>query len=251
MKKSLFYIILAIAIVVGLTGCSKNTSSKDNGDNEKTEFQVFEADVIEAGDGLLVGPDKDSPEYSSADKISVGLSDAGEIPETLKPGDRIKIYYYGNIAESYPAKISASRIELIGSNQIVDGIISLIDDIYHEDSGLNNSITMMAFDTGKLEGLSDTEIEIILAMAREEYGLEIVQGTFDELAEQGLIDKENLYFEKGILIEFKDVKIDRGKNKISCSISKWRSGLGAIGWDAKAELDGGEWIIKRDNIWIS
>ncbi|HPU63335.1 MAG TPA: hypothetical protein PK304_04215, partial [Mobilitalea sp.] len=166
-------------------------------------------------------------------------------------GDRIKIFYDGIIAESYPAQISADKIKIIGHNHIIDGFFFMIDDIYHDDPGLNGDITMIAFDFGNTDLLSKAEIETLLAMAKKEYGLEIIQGTFDELAEQGFIDKKKLYFETGVLIEFKDIEIDRSKNKISCSISKWRSGLGAIGWDAKAKLDDGKWKLEREKVWKS
>jgi len=252
MKKLWFIIMLVIIFCAMLTGCSRDTSAKvDDKGYEDKNYQVFEADVIESNNSLLVAPDKDSTEFSSSDKISVGLARAKELPETIKPGDRVKIYYDGVIAESYPAQISADKIEVIGHNQAIDGFFALIDDIYREDIGLNDNITMIAFNFGNSDVLSKAEIETILALAKEEYGLETVQGTFDELAEQGLIDKENLYFESGVLIEIKDAEIDKDKNNITCSISKWRSGLGAIGWNAEAELKNGKWNITRENFWKS
>lgn len=286
MKKICYVLFLAIILGIGLTACSKKEPSEDtdkdpvitenkdalndekeqsddknpatagngpsgSGESADTEYKVFEADVIEAGERLLVAPDKESTEYSSSDKIYVGMVKAAEKPESVKPGDRIKIYYNGMIAESYPAQISADKIEVTGHNRIIDGIFTLIDDIYREDTALNDGIAMIAFNMSKLESLTDTEIETVLAMAKEEFGLDVIQGTFDELAEQGLIDKEKLYFEKGVLIEIKDDKISGNKSKISCTISKWRSGLGAIGWDAKAEFDGENWTVTRKNLWIS
>lgn len=262
--KKIWIVILMIAVLgIGSTGCSllsnnsnqKDISSedknlKDNESDTDTEYQSFEADVIESGDRLLVYPDEDSMEYTSSDKISVGLSQIQDIPE-LKPGDRIKINYGGGIAESYPAQISAGKIELIGHNYVIDGFFALIDDIYNEDTGLNSNITMIAIDTSNLDMLSKAETEILLAMVRNEYNLEVIQGTYEELAEQGLIDKDNLYFKDGVLIEFSNVEINNSRKKITCSIQKWRSGLGAIGWDAKAKLDGDIWNVSRDKMWIS
>lgn len=66
-----------------------------------------------------------------------------------------------------------------------------------------------------------------------------------------MIDKENLYFEKGILIEIKNMEYVEEDGRIKCAISKWRSGLGAIGADETAEYDGSDWKIKKDNQWIS
>jgi len=251
MRKITFVIFLAIMFGIVLGGCSKIATLDIDKDESGNEYQIFEANVIDSGERLLVYPDEESTEFKSADKISVGLSKVKEMPEAVKPGDRIKIFYDGIIAESYPAQITADKIESIGHNHIIDGFFLMIDDIYKEDPGLNSNITMIAFDFGNTELLSKAEIETLLAMAKKEYGLEIIQGTFDELAEQGLIDKKNLYFETGVLIGLKDIEIDRDKNKITCSIEKWRSGLGAVGWEVNAEMDNGKWNIERENYWIS
>jgi hypothetical protein len=255
MKKIGILMLMLLIVSGSFIGC-KSFNDDDNTNNEQ---QAFEANVIESGDRLLISPDKDSVAYSSADKISVAtieteiIDDKGNTAEIdiLNPGDRIKVFYNGVIAESYPAQITADRIELLGRNYVIDGFIALIDDVYQEDSGLNSDITMIAFDTTEWTELSESETEIILAIAKDEYALEVVVGTFDELAEKKLIDKDNLYFESGILVEIKEIEINNNKDKIKCSIRKWRSGLGAIGWDAEAKLDKSEWKITRDNMWIS
>ncbi|NLP16527.1 MAG: DUF3221 domain-containing protein [Clostridiales bacterium] len=246
MRKIVFIILLFIITGSGFIGCSRDAHTDDDAYNK-----VFEAEVIVSDDALLITPDKDTFEYSSSDRISVALRDDDGTVDSLKPGDRIKVTYNGIIAESYPAQITADKIELIGRNYIIDGFIALIDDIYQEDTALNDSIAMIAFDTTEWTMFSEIEKEIILAIAGEKYGLEILVGTFEELAEQGLIDKDNLYFENGILIEIKDIEINENKNNIECSIKKWRSGIGAIGWDAKAKLNKTTWKITRDGMWIS
>lgn len=260
MKKIRLLILVFLLLIGSLAGCNGISFDEDNGKNiDYSEYQVFEADVIDNKNGLLISPDEESVEYSSSDKISVGLVDAkildkkGDLVDIdmLIPGDRIKIYYNGTILESYPAQISAEQIEIIGHNDIVDGIFALIDDIYQDDIALNHEITMIAFDTAEWTSLSKAETYTILAMAYNKYEFEIIQGTFDELAEQGLIDKDNLYFENGILMELNNIEINKDRDYINCSIRKWRSGKGAIGWDGKAKLKGGEWKITRDNMWIS
>ncbi|NLL73280.1 MAG: DUF3221 domain-containing protein [Clostridiales bacterium] len=260
MKKICSLILMVLLLVGGLAGCNQRSFAEGDGsDKDDSDIQVFEADVIENENGLLISPDQESVEFSSSDKISVGLIDAkifdkeGNLvdKDVLISGDRIKVYYNGIILESYPAQISAQKIEVIGHNHIVDGMFSLIDDVYQEDSALNHDISMIAFNTAEWTALTKAEIYTILAMAHNQYDLEIVQGTFDELAEQGLIDKEKLYFENGILIELNDLVIDEDRETINSSIRKWRSGKGAIGWKGEAKLDGDQWKITRSNMWIS
>jgi hypothetical protein len=223
-------------------------------------YTTFEAVVIDASDNLLITPDEESSVYRSSDKLTVNLvgttikNNAGEeiSKSDLKIGDVLKITFNGVILESYPAQITATEITVIDKNILIDGYMALIDDIYQEDNGLNSDITMIAIDTTEWEGLTDLEQVAILSLANEKYNVEIVKGTYEELAEQGLIDKDKLYFPEGVLIKISKVKIKKDSKRITCAIEKWRSGLGAIGSsDVTATYDGTEWKIKKENMWIS
>ena len=221
--------------------------------------QQFTAVVIQAGKGLLVTPMEGTAASESSDRISVGvneteiLDDKGNTvtADLFKPGDKLRIFYNGVILESYPAQVAADRIEYLGRELQLDGYMAVIDDIYQEDSGLNGDIMMIAFDTTEWLNLTEIEKEILLSMVKEKYGFDTLQGTFEELSEQGLIDKNNLYFPEGILIEIKNVEWNEKDKALKCSISKWRSGLGAIGADVKATYDGGSWNLSKTGMWIS
>lgn len=263
-----------------VSGCSRiDNSGKEDVNNSKTDEDVtdsktdgdvitkddiseitFQAEVITAGESLLVTPDQDSMEFRSSDKMSVSTLGAKitnqkgtEINlKDLMSGDILKITYNGIILESYPAQITASAIEVIDHDRILEGYLALIDDIYQEDSGLNSDITMISLDTTGWVELSDIQKEILFTQMKDVYGVEILEGTFDELAEQGIIDKENLFFPEGVHITIADIKINEGKDKITCSIQKWRSGLGAIGSsDVTAKYKDGKWTINKEGMWIS
>lgn len=276
MKKFNGFVILAIITVMLFSACgtierggtgsddtgirNEEDDSKDSTNEGEDAIYTFEAEVIDSKDSLLITPDEESNEIKSSDRISVAIPKEVKIlnqegstisREELKPGDILRISYNGAIAESYPAQITAFSIELIDHDKLIDGYLALIDDVYQEDPGLNGEITTIALDTSDWKGLSDIRKEIILSRMKELYELDILEGTFDELAEQGLIDKENLYFPEGILIDITEIVIEDDNEEISCNINKWRSGLGAIGWDAKAKLKKGSWVITRDNMWIS
>ncbi len=71
---------------------------------------VFDAEIIEVykdGKTVLVEPAEDSNERKSADKIQVSLKDMGLVGRAseLKKGTKVRIYYDGMIAETYPAQI--------------------------------------------------------------------------------------------------------------------------------------------------
>lgn len=68
----------------------------------------FNAEVLQVHEkSILVKPDADSKEIKSADKISVSLDFIAKIRvPKINVGDRVRVIYNGNIAESYPAQIN-------------------------------------------------------------------------------------------------------------------------------------------------
>ena len=82
----------------------------------------FNAEVLEVTEkNILVKPDNDSKETKSADKIYVSLDVISEIPvPTINTGDRVRVIYNGEIAETYPAQINnVFVIYLLGENDMV------------------------------------------------------------------------------------------------------------------------------------
>lgn len=77
----------------------------------------------------------------------------------IQIGDRIKITYNGIILESYPAQITADYINVLESNILIDGYATIIDDIYRDDSGLNNDINMIALNLTEVTNLSEADKE--------------------------------------------------------------------------------------------
>lgn len=258
MRRFIKYITAIFMSILLLGGCAANEKKQEGeGDAEKYSFR---AEVIEGGENLLVTPSEDSNELRSSDKISVSTNDTDIIDEKGEPittkqlttGDIIVITYDGLIRESYPAQITASKVEKVGRNNLLDGYLALIDDIYREDEGLNSEIDTIALDTTNWIQVTKVNKEMIFAKVKEAYGYEVIEGTFDELAEQGLIDKEKMYFPKGILIQITGMEYDNRKETILCGINKWRSGLGAIGaGKVTAVLKDGVWKITKEDNWIS
>lgn len=241
------------------TGNSGNELDTD-GNNSDSQLYSFSAQIIEVNNSILVTPDKDSNESRSSDRITVsmaeevikGLDGNSMSKDELKPGDIVKITYDGSIRESYPAQITASMIELTERNILVDGYLALIDEILKIDPALNDDISKMALNTKGWTALTDIEKETVFQALKGSYELDIIEGSFDELAQQGLIDKEKLYFPDGILITIKNFEYNEKEKSISCSIDKWRSGTGAIGAnDVTAEYKDGKWDITLSDMWIS
>lgn len=81
-------------------------------DNEQSqEAQFFYGRVVEAtASYIIVEPNEDEEERKSTDKISISL---GEYNDALyEVGTNVKITYNGEIMETYPAQVKATKIEL-------------------------------------------------------------------------------------------------------------------------------------------
>lgn len=131
---------------------------------------------------------------------------------------------------------------------MVGAYTTVIDKLYNEDTALNSDIKYIAVDTSLIKNLSDEQMSILLKKV-EDYGYIVLDMTFEELEEQGYID--DLYFKEGILFKLEDVS--KSKNSITMDVSKWRSGLGAIGYDdLVVKYQNGKWEVKKTgSAWIS
>lgn len=130
----------------------------------------------------------------------------------------------------------------------VDAYKTVIDKLYNEDTGLNSNTKYIAIDTSAMVNLND-DAKTELLKQLENYGLELLDMTFDELEKQGYI--QDLYFKEGILFKIEDTPLKN--NVITMNVSKWRSGLGAIGYNNLViKYNDGEWkITKLGEAWIS
>ncbi len=82
---------------------------KDNleANNEYSFFgKVIESDITH----IIVEPNEDEEERKSSDKISIGLGENNDA--VFMVGTNVKITYDGNIMESYPAQVKATKIEI-------------------------------------------------------------------------------------------------------------------------------------------
>lgn len=130
----------------------------------------------------------------------------------------------------------------------VGAYTTVIGKLYNEDMALNHDIKYIAVDTSLINNLSEEQKSELLKEI-EKYGYIVLDMTFDKLEEQGYI--EELYFKEGILFNIEDKPMSG--NAILMNVSKWRSGLGAIGYnDLKVEYKNGNWkITKTGSAWIS
>ena len=82
----------------------------DTGDTGAAET-TFHATVLEVHDGwLMVEPLEGEDILASADRFMVSLAGVEEVPD-LEAGEEIAVTFDGMIRESYPAQVTATRVE--------------------------------------------------------------------------------------------------------------------------------------------
>ena len=260
---------MALLLILGMTACSQ-TNTKEPGPalangvdttangGVGTSAEQGEAVILDA---KVMGIDENSILAASMDKaanetdiyrINTGnteiLDKDGKRTDirALKNGMLIDIFYDGTIMESFPMQLgNIKSIRITEEGDDLAGLyLKVIKDLYDVDPGLNDSIVRLAFNLNDVTNLAETEKTALVYMAGNEFALETLQGTFEELREQGYIDKDQLYFETGLLYTIK-VKSEKS-NSFVFDAEKWRSGLGAYFYmdcTAKREKNGWTYTI--------
>ena len=116
--------------------------------------------------------------------------------------------------------------------------LEVLEDLWNVDSGLNHGISQIGIDLSELSHLTELEKETVMHEFASKHNLPYIAGTWEELCEQGYIDKDNLYWEDGLFFSIKTNEdaawslpfIKEGDSVpelTAFDAKKWRSGLGA------------------------
>ena len=116
--------------------------------------------------------------------------------------------------------------------------LDVLEDLWNIDSGLNSGISQIGIDLSELSHLTEVEKDTVMSEFASKHNLPYIVGTWEELCEQGHIDKDNLYWKDGLFFSIKtneDAEWNLPNRKEGDSVpeltafdaQKWRSGLGA------------------------
>jgi hypothetical protein len=240
--KKILTIIISLFLLLNIAACTAsdqqgtdhNAAPSDTGAIDNV---ILKAKVIDINESSALIANMDG-NVNKADIYIINISDV----EDVKAGSILEIEFDGTVMDSFPMQIgNISKITVKEQGEDIAGLYrTVVKDLFEVDPGLNDNIQRIAFDLSKVSNLKDTEKTALIYSLGNTFGLEAISGTFDELSEQGYIDKENLYFETGILIIIEDTPIEN--NGFTFDAHKWRSGTGAYFYnDCEA--------IKTNNGW--
>ena len=181
--------------------------------------------------------------------VSVYLDGEPAQPSDLKDGMNVEISFNGAVLESFPAQLGEAyevHAYSIGTPQCPGGslydlcglYLQVLDDLWEKDPGLNSGIDLVGLDLSGAPGeLLESEKAALGWRFGETHGVEAVQGTYEELAEEGYFtsvsdDPERpLYrWENGWLFSITAAgghEEDYALPALFFDAEKWRSPLGA------------------------
>ena len=238
MKKwCLFLGVYFVLCLLAACGAMKTGEPEDPAREEPPAEDAISCRVISCQDGqlLLAGTGEDGSIYTLSWE------------EAILPGALVDVTYDGSILETWPAQFSgvtAVNTARGGFDDRCALYLQVLEDLWEVDSGLNGDVTYIGVDLSSTS-LSDSERAAVAWAFAGKHGGELVTGTWDELAEQGYIDRENLYWEDGILFSIteKDMEGVYSLTPVTFDAEKWRSGLGAYFFFdcTSVQTAGGHW----------
>lgn len=251
MKRLTACLLLPI-LLLNLNGCSRSAVPFDPDAQtlQGTIIQIKESTVLLAEDGT----DATTGTIYTFSIPQTLQDETGSAigAEQLKAGQLVAVTYSGAVLESYPPQLgSPTSLRILEQGSDLVGLyVQILKDFWFEDPALNDGVTLIALDLTKVENLSEAEKNALCYVIGNELGMQGILGTFEQLSEQGYIDKENLLFENGVLFTLTAAALQN--DSFSFSASKWRSGLGAIGADnCTATCADGVWTYQTGARWIS
>ena len=173
------------------------------------------------------------------------------LPEELENGMLVDVIYGGDVMASYPAQFGgdAKLVVKEGFDDRCRLYLDVLEDLWEVDSGLNSDgMTYVGVDLSQTSLFASERSAVAWAFAQA-HGAELVEGTYEELAEQGYFTAEPLegsdaklwYWEDGCLFSIRDKEdaafslpamgmpdAENGLvNAVCFDAQKWRSGTGA------------------------
>ena len=146
--------------------------------------------------------------------------------------NEVKIDYGNSSVNSNQNELPITTKDGVSDIYLCELYLQVLEDLWNVDSGLNNEISQIGIDLSELSNLNEDQKDYVISKFASKHNLPYIIGTWEELCEQGYIDKENLFWEDGLFFSIKTnedaIKADNeGLEYISFDAQKWRSGLGA------------------------
>ena len=240
MKKRI-YVFLTLILALTLAACG--VMEPMDGPGMVREPDLTARIIEDDGAGLLLAGLNEP--YSDVYTVSKeALADAGACLEELRPGEVLVLDFDGSVEETWPARLgSVSGVAVLedGRDRLYQLYLDALEDLWEKDPALRDGISQIGFDLASTRLAPSEQAAAALIFARDHGDLTPVFGAWQELADRGLIDGENLVWDDGVLLSVKEKNDEPGEVLFDAEL--WRGGLGAyVFCGCKSQkLLGGDW----------
>lgn len=275
--KKITAIILTLALVLMLFGCGKKTENppeEQPTDASQSEdgaimIKAVIADGAETGDLIFAGENAGDLYTASAGIFTVYLDGEKADASVLKDGMHAEIkcsslletypMSFGNGSELYVYSYGSEKEPKDSYYDVCGMCLAVLDDLWEDDNGLNNDIEYISVDLSAVgNAMTESEKNAVAWIFAGKHSAQALMMTFDQLCDEGYVNRDELYWKNGLLFSIKQNEGDSGKTLsgkpgLSFDASKWRSGLGAIFFtECKAEWNAkGEWTYETGGFAIA
>jgi hypothetical protein len=228
MKKWLLILVLCLV----LTACNE----RDLPLEETVDFTMppgaatmtCRAMEEEEGTLLLAKADGGKADLFTASCKDVQVKYQDPARTEIQEGDLVEIIFGGDIMETYPAQLGNVQEVWVwaeGFDDTASLYLEVFEDMAEEDAALAHDVDRIGLDLSRT-ALSPAEQSAAAWILEGETGKTVLEGTWEELVDQGYIDGENLVWEDGYFLSFTET--ERTDTSLTFSAQLWKSGLGAM-----------------------
>ena len=246
MKKWIALLCIA-AMLLAFGACKKDTQgtvTATDGGQETTDAatepqgEPLTLRVVDgAGTGrfTLAGKESGDVYTASAAELTVFIDGKPAAPAELENGMTLTMEPGYELLETWPAQFAGATVyaesaEKDGYGDLCGLYLTVLEDLWTEDAGLNENITYLSVDLADAPGdLTDGEIAAVAWLFAGRHDAQPLTFGFEELKENGFVNEAELHWRDGVLFSIKATdNAGQSAKKIAFEAEKWRSGTGAI-----------------------
>lgn len=194
---------------------------------------------------LLAAADGQSEALVRVSLADLALTDAqGAVlaPSDLACGMTVSVGFDGTIQETYPLQLSgASSLTVLSQDEDLVGFyLTVLDDLYAKDAGLNDGVIRLAFDLEAVQNLTPAEKSALIWLAASHFQMDTYAATYQDLQADGTLTDAEPNFTDGLLITLSAEALQN--DRFTFEAQKWRSPLGAYYFtNCTAQKSDGTW----------
>ena len=213
-----------------------------------SEVKVIEkSDIFEEGGALVALLDPKHSTLATLSAVQLGGVEA-------KPGDVLTVTHAGIFLESYPEQFgSVQKVEKAREEPDQVGLVWGVYEIFAKaDPVLVDGIIELGLDLKNAHNLLEIEKRALL-WKFESVDRTVIEGTFEELKEQGYITGELSWKEgKGAFFQFSTTTVNEEKTELVFDTRLWKTGMASLGSDGvTAKWENGTWTQEGGSHYIS